>query len=214
MTALLKKDFYVLSKQMGIIVPLALAFSFFPKMENFGTAYILVLTMMLPANSISSDETNHWDKYAVMLPFQPRQIVRSKYLLAFIMTLIAVVMSLLLQGVHATYQNDPVARKGAAAAIAAMVIVMTAVNLIAIPLAYRFGPEKGRIMMMLLMFAVGGIIVFCGMKLPMDGLIETVSELPLPVMCFILAAIVAACAPLSISLSTRFYVRRMDGAYS
>lgn len=213
MTALLKKDLYVLSKQVGIIVPIVLALSFIPRMESFGTVYVVVLAMMMPANSISSDELSHWDKYAVMLPFRPRQIVRSKYLLALIMTLASVVVNILLQGVHAIYQNDAAAREEAAAATAVMVLFMIVVNLISIPLVYRFGPEKGRVMMMLLMFALSGLIVLGARKLPLEDLVETVIRLPLPAACLILAAIAAVCVPLSISLSTRFYIKRRDGAY-
>lgn len=82
MTALLKKDLYLLGKQTWILLGVALLFSLTPQFESFGSAYLMVLTMTLPLTTLAYDERCHWDTYLSMTPCRPERVVCSKYLFA------------------------------------------------------------------------------------------------------------------------------------
>ena len=83
MIALLKKDIFVMDKQMRLLVILALLFNLIPSASSLGATYAMLIALMLPMSTISYDERCKWDRYAAMLPWTPQQIVGSKYVLSY-----------------------------------------------------------------------------------------------------------------------------------
>ena len=88
MIGLMKKDLYVADKTGRLLLVLALAFSMVPSLRSFGCTYAMMLALMIPLNAIAYDERCKWDRYAAMLPYRPEQLVWSKYLLAYLFTLL------------------------------------------------------------------------------------------------------------------------------
>ncbi len=89
MIGLLKKDLFVADKSGRLLLVLALGFSLIPPLGAFGSTYAMMLALMMPITTLAYDERSKWDRYAAMLPYSPEQIVWSKYLLAYIFTLLA-----------------------------------------------------------------------------------------------------------------------------
>ena len=56
MAALLRKDVYLIGKNIWILIVSALFVSFVPRLENFGSVYLSVLTMTLPLTTMAYDE--------------------------------------------------------------------------------------------------------------------------------------------------------------
>lgn len=216
MTALLRKDLYVADKQMRLVVVLALAFSIIPQMETFGATYALVLAFLLPISTITYDERCRWDRYAAMLPYQPGQIVGSKYVLSLLSTAFAAAVILLGRAARGLITSEAPDWSGALELLgflAAAVLIMTDLG---IPLSYRFGAEKGRIVQMALLIAtaalVGGWIAIAGEEALMT-LLASLITLPMPLLIGSGVALVAALTALSYRVSVRFYRNRRSGLY-
>lgn len=217
MTALLRKDLYVADKQMRLVVVLALVFSVIPQMETFGATYALVLAFLLPISTITYDEKCRWDRYAAMLPYRPGQIVGSKYVLSLLSMVFAAAVILLgraAQGLISGQAPDWPGALELMSALAAMVLIMTDLG---IPLSYRFGVEKGRVVQMTLLIAtaalVGGWFTIAGEE-ELMALLASLIALPAPLLIGGGAVLVAALTALSYRASVRFYRNRRSGLYN
>lgn len=210
MIGLLKKDLFVADKSGRLLVVLAIVFSVIPKMGNFGSTYAMMLGMMMPLTSIAYDEKSKWDKYAAMLPYRTSHLVLSKYLLAYIYILLGgsiVVLGSLLRG-SITGAMDWVETMEMTAALGIIVPFVTALDL---PLVYRFGSERGRLVMLLIIGSgMGAVFGILSVK---DQLPEPPS-LPLPALAAAIAILAVAANVVSIRLSVHFYRKRQNGRYN
>ena len=158
MKALIWKDLYCMRgflKQVvateGILLGIGVTMDN-PAMIAFA---LLFLSLSLIQASMSVDEKNRWERYALTMPFSRRDMVASKYVL---LTAIAVVMGILLMLLNmvlaAVRGEDLTATAAAYLAVAAVYLMIYEVSL---PFLYKLGVERGRYVMMGIMVAP----VFC-----------------------------------------------------
>lgn len=205
MIGLMKKDLYVADKTGRLLLVLAVAFSLIPSMRSFGCTYAMMLALMIPLNSIAYDERCKWDRYAAMLPYRPEQLVWSKYLLAYLFTLLGGAVIVVSAAIQRADWRETLEM---AALLAGSMLFVTALGL---PALYRFGAEKGRYVMILVL----GVGV--GAALGLMGVFEErpkLPELPLPAVALVLLALAAALSFGSFRLSVHFYKKRQNGVYS
>ena len=208
MIGLLKKDLYVADKTSRLLLVLALVFSMVPAMGSFGSTYAMMLALMIPLNSIAYDERSKWDRYAAMLPYKMWQMVWSKYLLAYLFTFLAgaiIVLGAVVRG-RITGSLDWMETLEMTILVGISALFCTALGL---PALYRFGSEKGRFVMILIMgvgvgAALGLLGIFGEIELP---------HIPLPAAALLLAALAVAVTYVSFRLSVHFYKKRQNGAY-
>lgn len=203
MKALLRKDFYVAKKQGGVLLGLALLFCLLPKMGTLANTYAVVMAVMIPLSTITYDEQCKWDKYAAMLPYTPWQIVWSKYVLTFLCLLAGAEMILLASAMRAVYGEGPLYGEELLGNLALLLAVLLMLD-VSLPLVYRFGSEKGRLVMILVMLAClaagAGVSRLVGeVRLP---------ALPAPVGIALGVLVLAAATGLSFWCSLCFYLRR------
>ena len=149
MIGLLRKDLFVADKSSRLLLVLALLFSLIPSFDMLGSTYAMMLAFMVPLNSIAFDEKCKWDRYAAMLPCTAGQIVWSKYLLGYIYTLLGeaiIFLSPLLRQVFTHKSVDWAETFRMNVMLAVVMMVMVSLGL---PALYRFGSEKGRLVMFL-----------------------------------------------------------------
>ena len=152
-----------------------------------------------------------------MLPYRPGQIVGSKYVLSLLSMAFAAAVILLgraAQGFTSGQAPDWPGALELMSALAAMVLIMTDLG---IPLSYRFGVEKGRIVQMTLLIAtaalVGGWFTIAGEE-ELMALLASLIALPAPLLIGGGAVLVAALTALSYRASVRFYRNRRSGLYN
>ena len=215
MIALLKKDIFVMDKQMRLLVILALLFNLIPSASSLGATYAMLIALMLPMSTISYDERCKWDRYAAMLPWTPQQIVGSKYVLSY--GALALGAALIILGNFARMLYGGATdweETGALLAIYLVVIaVMTAVGY---PLIYRFGSEKGRLILVVVFLGIFAM-AFGTVVLAMDnleGIVARLEAISAPVLAAAAVVGVAGATFLSYRLAVRFYLRRREGAYA
>ena len=140
-----------------------------------------------------------------MLPYRPEQLVWSKYLLAYLFTLLGGAIIVVSAAIQRADWRETLEM---AALLAGSMLFVTALGL---PALYRFGAEKGRYVMILVMgvgigAALGVMRIF--------GETPELPDLPLPAVLLLLAVLAAGATYVSFRMSVRFYRKRQNGAYT
>ncbi len=202
MKALLLKDIISLSRYMRYVLVLLLILCFLPGFN--GSSFAVMFAAMLPLTALAYDERTKWDKLAAMMPYSPRQLVLSKYVLGYLLMAGALLLSLVVGGIVGLITGKPLSLDGLAstAIIAAFGLAMMAVT---IPLCIRFGVEQGRIILMIVLGAFIALFVM-GMDGVSDAEFLALARslaIALPVVTILLQAA-------SMALSVLFYRRRQQ----
>ena len=195
MSALLLKDYYVIFRQMKIFLLLILVFSCIP--GTFYSTFAVVYASMLPYTALAYDERSRWDQMAAMMPYSARDVVLSKYLFGWIA--VAVSAAAILSVIWLSDVEGP-----SIPVILLSVCVAVCILDITLPMMFRFGVEKGRLAMFLIIFLVcasaGGIATIEQSSLD-GGFYLSLSLVPAAIAAVVLTVV-------SIPLAIRFYGRR------
>ena len=190
MMGLVKKDFYLaagLARSYLIVAAIFLVLSLAGIYEfSFLSSFMGLLCIMLPVNVFSYDEQAKWDKYAAALPGGRRAVVQARYVFTLIVSAGAVVLGGAVGA--AACLLDPTAGETlwemvlSTAAGGSVGILLNAVML---PLMFKFGVQKGRLYLALVLAILFG--AFLGGVAALASAVQEPSVLILP-----LAAIPAA----------------------
>lgn len=149
MIGLILKDLMNLKKQFkvfGFIIIFYFIFSMATKNNSmFGTMVTLVFAM-LPITALAFDEKANWDKYALTMPVSRSEIVMSKYILGIISSLFATLLNFIAQILLGTKINDD-----SLIAIFAIFSVSLVFFSLLLPIMFKFGVEKGRMLMLVVL---------------------------------------------------------------
>ncbi len=202
MKALLLKDIISLSRYMRYVLVLLLILCLLPGFN--GSSFAVMFAAMLPLTALAYDERTKWDKLAAMMPYSPRQLVLSKYVLGYLLMAGALLLSLVVGGIVGLVTGKPLSLDGLASTvvIAAFGLAMMAVT---IPLCIRFGVEQGRIILMIVLGAFIALFVM-GMDGVSDAEFLALARslaITLPVVTILLQAA-------SMALSVLFYRQRQQ----
>ncbi|NLK96851.1 ABC-2 transporter permease [Defluviitalea saccharophila] len=173
MIGLILKDIYNLKKQSKIYLIL-LVFYFFMGMANrsismFGTM-LSVLAAMLPVTAMAYDEKNNWERYALTMPLSRKDMVLSRYILGLLFAFIAFIISM----ASSVFLSNESFVESVAVNVGTLCFVLLLMAII-FPILFKFGIEKGRILMILILFAPSMIILFLsnyGIQLPDEETIK------------------------------------------
>lgn len=183
MAALLYKDLIITWKTCKFVLLAAVIFAFIAGMKEQQLLFTVYAPIVLTATTITTlayDERCGWLRYADGLPYSRNTIVTSKYVMAFLccmaamlVTAVAGVLSVRIYAPAADpVLNDAVYQRTvnlSEVALTALVQLLagTLQTVIMLPVALRFGVEKGRIIYIVC------IVVFCalGLYLPQPGIV-------------------------------------------
>jgi len=204
MKGLLLKDFYALRKQGRVIFALSIFYLILGLSSGnigmFGTM-ITLLSAMLPITTMSYDEYHKWDRYALAMPVSRKTIVLSKYCLGIICSLAASLLVLLVN-LLMSLTND----LSLILILQSNLVFIVVANLflaIVLPIIFKFGIEKGRmIMLMVIALPTLGLILLgkLGVSLPSEQVLIRMLYLS-PIVVFIFVF-------LSIQLSNKIYQQK------
>ena len=165
MKGLILKDLFVLRKIAVlylVIEGVLLAASLFnPAMQMFAILYFLIVAMMLPITALAYDERAGWEKYALTMPVTRKKLVASKYLLGLILLGTSLVLMILFiifaYEFLATYSVNYIETTFRLVLAAVVGCLFLSVLM---PIMLKLGTEKGRIVMMLMIFIpVGAVLI-------------------------------------------------------
>lgn len=163
MIGLVYKDFLVQRKTMGYYLVLTAIYAVAATGGGMGMGVLGAMTMLvgvlLPTSAFAFDEQARWDGYAAALPGGRRDMVRGRYLFTLACVLGGCVLTVTAMGAVSLLGlgGDMPGILLTAAACTGMALLIDCVLL---PLLFRFGAEKSRIMMMVLFATVfSGVVV-------------------------------------------------------
>ena len=199
MKALIIKDTYVIWRQMKYFLVMILIFSALP--NGFNNAFAVVYASMLPYTALAYDERSKWDQMAAMMPYSTRDVVLGKYVFGWLCIGAAAVLSGLFQAVLSLVTD----REVLPGTLVLSVLGALCILAITLPVMFRFGVEKGRLAMFLIIFLVCGTAgAIASITVSGDGGAFAFQG-PILVVMSIAALVLTA---VSVPLSIRFYTKR------
>ena len=204
MKALIQKDVYVLWKQMRIFLLVMLIVMV--GNGSFGSVFVVIWCSMLPYTALAYDERCKWDPMAAMMPYSPRDLVLSKYVLGWLCAGAASAVVLAVQAIIRVL-HLPMATGTPLAALMSF-CASAGVLAVTLPVMIRFSVERGRMVMFLVIFLVCGAAGALGtISISVD---QTAGGIQGPFGFFMLILPVAAVVltAVSIPLSMRLYAAR------
>lgn len=172
MKGLLRKDIYMAAKYyravFGMVAVFLLLMIFVDGSLLFLT-YPVLLSGMLPVTLLSYDTHFKWEQYSGTLPYTRAQLVSAKYLMGLIFSggvlLVCLVVLALRQIQGGGFDLDAFL----AAGLLCFVLGVAAPAFL-LPLAFKFGPEKGRLLFIVLIASLCGAGVALGQADFLSGL--------------------------------------------
>lgn len=201
MAGLIYKDLLNLKAQAKVMVILIIVYGVIAVTSN-NTAMlggiVSVLAAMLPITAMGYDEKAKWDKYAMTMPVSRKDLVLSKYYLGGSFLLITLAFNIvfnLIVRIMDSADIIPIALLLFAAGIFFMAITL--------PLIFKFGVEKGRTVMFVLIASptiVALLLSKLNFQMPSEAFLKM---LPLILVVLAILSLLA-----SILLSISIYKRK------
>lgn len=212
MKGLILKDLLNLKKAIKTMLIVGIAYSiFFSTVQpTFLTGILTLLFSMQSLSSFSYDEYAKWDSYALTLPISRKDLVFSKYILFMTFPIIGSVLSIILSTIIGLFKQTLMVEEIFASAMG-FLFSMEILFLIILPLIFKFGIERGRIMITVVGFSIFGILFLVikliqALNLPFLSL-EQIYALT-PIIPWIALVMVALIAYLSYQVSLRIVEKK------
>ncbi|MCI6041162.1 MAG: ABC-2 transporter permease [Clostridiales bacterium] len=147
MKGLLMKDLLNLKQTMRVwllLLALFIVIGFAQQSPLYVGSMLTVMLLLLPVNALAYDENCKWEPYALTMPVTRRDLALSKYLLVLLGTAVMAPLSAvcsLMMGVEA---------QEVLSIIGLLLSVGLCMVSIMLPLLFRFGVQKGRMIMIVL----------------------------------------------------------------
>ena len=157
MKGLLLMDFKFLKRQrkfLLIVGLLVFVFLFNKDMSSFGVSYATMLFGIFAINSIYYDEANNGNAFLFTLPFSRKEYVFSKYLIGMIMGGGAWLLSSLIGIGYLSMANTGINIAEWFAINVVYLILLLVMLSFMFPIQFKFGMEKSRLVMLILVVLV------------------------------------------------------------
>ena len=166
MKGLLIKDFRILAKQkkfLIVVLALSVFLAFASEDTGFAGNYVMLILSTLTLTTISYDEMNGGMLFLLSLPANRKTYVKEKYMFAFLDIFMAAVVALVLNYGETVLKKVSFSFGNSVFGGMGMALVMGLMLAVAIPLDFKFGAEKGRMIVTgaMIVVALAGI---AGMK--------------------------------------------------
>lgn len=176
------------------------------------TNMLILAFGMVAMATFSYDEMAKADRYILTLPLTRKEVVKAKYILSIILITVGAILGVLVSGIITYIMSKELPDFGDLISCAlGGILGIGFVEGIQIPCIYKFGAEKGRmqifIVVALMAFLLGGIF-FIGEKvninLPM-GDISTILSKFLPLILLVITAIIYY---ISYKIAYKIYIKK------
>ena len=160
MNGLLKKEFFVLRKQLRTWTLLFVLYAAIAVTGVWGpyilTTLVTVMTLMTPLSAFGYDQSTGWETFVATLPGGREKAVGARYLFCLLVDLAAAALALGLTLLLGLLGFADVALDEAAASTLSCAAVALLMIAVALPLCYKLGVEKARVVYMAVFLAAFG----------------------------------------------------------
>ena len=218
MTGLILKDFLVMKKTLRYYVFLMAVYSFFAFTGTFTYSIIAGFAVMLgamgPMSAFAYDEQARWDKFAGASPVGRKGVVTARYLFALILLGVGGIAAALVSLAVVRFGKVAVAVWWEPLAVSALVCLAgVLLDSIILPVIFKFGSEKSRVISMIIFVATfGGMALLSWLSdqggLDLSGLDKTVAALPPALLMAVPIVAIFLLFWLSYRLSVGIYLKK------
>ena len=212
MKGLIIKDLCVIKNQMKSLL-LVLVLFIFLSIANKNATFVLFLIpfymIMILITTFSYDEFNKWECYCNSLPLSRKEIVKAKYLLFNASSLVVLVLGVLASFIIPNFIENTTFESIYASIIGVAFGICLVISLL-IPFYYKFGSQKGRIMLFLtiailalLIGTITSLDVFNNIELM--NIINSLNNLSLGMFTLLLIIVTVIIMTISYYISVRIY---------
>ena len=190
MKGIILKDLLVLKVAMRTIIVIVLVFGFMGAMSGsaYMTSFASVYAAILPMTCLAYDERCAFNRYAMTMPVSVGQIVLSKYITGLILAAAALVICIV---------TAAISGGGYAETIATAILMPMFYHSFMLPVMFKFGVEKSRIIVMVTVVIPALLVGFAEEAGVLDGFITTLASFSPTVLitglvCVVLAMYIAS----------------------
>lgn len=203
MIGLILKDLFTLTRQALMYIVFIAVFSLMPGYNM--ASFAVIMACMMPMTALAYDERSHWDRLAASMPYTTAQLVLSKYLMGLILMLCSVALGIIALPLQRLVNPDVSLPELLSVSLGALGAGML-IQGVLLPVMFRFGTEKARLFMLVLMGAVfAGIAALTQAQDALRSFIEGING---GAVAAVLAGLAATAYLVSMPLSIRAYRRR------
>ena len=220
---LIKKDLYNLAayKTSMIIMVLFCGIAIIgSKAVTYGPIIICTMVGMLALSTFNYDEIAKSNKYVLTLPTNRKEIVKSKYILAIgsaiVGGIIGVIITILVANIMNYIKPEDMINidyKGLLISTVGGMFGIALIQSIQIPSIYKWGAEKGRIQMFILVFGIVAIvsgIAFLFIKMNININIEIIENIINNYGMLLLIAVIVLMYFVSYKISCKVYNKKEE----
>lgn len=207
MYGLIKKDLLMIKQNLKIFMLMFILFFGMTMMNESNMTFLLpFMSVMISISTFSYDHFNQWDAYAMTLPNGRKNVVRAKYISTLVFVILSFIISLILLfimdkcGINLDLHSSTVELIGCLFAVFLIMSIM-------FPIMYKFGVEKGRIVLFLLTFGATGVALLISKNIHINiptniiDFFKNYYKILVPIITFLLLC-------LSYKISERFYSQK------
>ena len=220
---LIKKDLYNLSsyKVSLLILVIFCAIAIIGTGSiNFGPIIICTILGMISLSTFSYDEISKSNKYILTLPTNRKEIIKAKYILAIGATILGgilgLVLTIIIGNVMNYFRPENLIDLNYGSLIATTIGGMFGISLIQaiqIPSIYKWGAEKGRVQMFILVFVLVLLVLGIGYLIMSSSLninLATIENIMNQYGIIILLILMAIMYYISYRISCRIYINKEE----
>ncbi len=182
MLGLVLKDILVCKKNLRQILILVAVFAVLGMLTRDPSFILPIITIyfsMMVLTGFAYDAQAKWDAYGMTMPVTRSETVLAKYLLGFVLAASGSVLSFLLSFAYSLYQGERLNSEYVVTHLAMLGAALLIISIF-IPLIYRFGVEKARLIIFLLVIIPSvGVLVLSRINIPApsDAALRTLATL-------------------------------------
>lgn len=208
MLGLIKKDFLMLKGNFKTWLILLFVYIVMAFQESMSLAFLLpfmcVVTML---STFSYDSYNKWYAYVCSLPDGRKNSVKSKYIATLLLILVTVIITTILTIIIGYYRTKTINLENMEETIVEAIFATTLLQSIMYPTIYKFGVEKARIVIFIVVFGfalIGGVL---SKYIDFESIIQGLAFLE-NYMMIIIPIVIVVMLYISYKISEAIYIRK------
>lgn len=213
MLGLIKKDLLIfrtlLLKQLGIMLVIYIVFAVIYKSAVMPVMMMIMLCAIYAASCFSVDESTGWNAFVLTLPVSTKQIIAARYC---VVCGLMIMSALVLAPVGGFFGELLLGEDmlDLIMSVFAVLLVYLLMQLVNMPIYYKFGSEKARLISMMVY-----MVPFVGISMLVPWLKETGFDAPsaamTPILCVGAVAFIIVVAVVSFFVSVKCFEDKNQG---
>ena len=155
MLGFIKKDLLMVKSNMKIFIILLLIYVVLAFQGQMDLSFLLpFMSVMVMLSTFSYDSYNKWDAYAATFPNGRKNSVKGKYIATLILILITTIAITLLSFLIPYLSKNVINYENIIGSLVGNLFATILLLSFIYPAMYKFGPEKARIVLMIIIFCI------------------------------------------------------------